>query len=214
MAATPTIAIKGLRKCGIVPMNDVFSDHDFAAAATTETATPQTLEQEITMEEENLPVPSVSPSTSRDSSTLGVPGGSENPNTTFVLLSKPISTVQPQINRNAESAPSDNMTQTTSTAKFDPSIPSTSSASRDGSYTPNSSSTDLQSKTLSPNSNSQSAFAVSPRDIVPLPKSNIAKKQNKRKKGTAAVLTSSPYKANLIAKRKKKIINIWQKYKD
>lgn len=36
-AAVPTIAVKGFRKCGIVPINrDVFSDLDFAAALTTD----------------------------------------------------------------------------------------------------------------------------------------------------------------------------------
>lgn len=46
-------------------------------------------------------------------------------------------------------------------------------------------------------SSSQTSFAVSPKDIIPLPKTKVVKKETKRKKGTAAVLTSSPYKLEL-----------------
>ncbi|KAK9752205.1 hypothetical protein QE152_g4419 [Popillia japonica] len=37
-------------------------------------------------------------------------------------------------------------------------------------------------------SSSQTSFAVSPKDIIPLPKTKVVKKETKRKKGTAAVL--------------------------
>lgn len=47
------------------------------------------------------------------------------------------------------------------------------------------------------NSQPSTSFAVSPKDIIPIPKANITKRQNKRKKGSAAVLTSSPYKRDL-----------------
>ncbi|KAG5893890.1 hypothetical protein JTB14_001075 [Gonioctena quinquepunctata] len=42
-----------------------------------------------------------------------------------------------------------------------------------------------------------SSFAVRPKDIIPLPKTKVVKKKTKRTKGTAAVLTSSPYKLEL-----------------
>ncbi|KAG5891222.1 hypothetical protein JTB14_004337 [Gonioctena quinquepunctata] len=41
------------------------------------------------------------------------------------------------------------------------------------------------------------SFAVRPRDIIPLPKTKFVKKETKRKKGTAAVLTSSQYTLEL-----------------
>lgn len=51
----------------------------------------------------------------------------------------------------------------------------------------------------------QSSFAVSPKEIISLPKQTFVKqrKQN-RKKGRAAVITSSPYKNEVIADKQKK----------
>lgn len=56
----------------------------------------------------------------------------------------------------------------------------------------------------SSSSQTESSFAVSPKDIIPLPKTTVVKKETKRKKGTAAVLTSSPYKLELQTAKKEK----------
>ena len=60
------------------------------------------------------------------------------------------------------------------------------------------------SSAVSPLSMPSTSFAVSPHDIIPIPKANINKRQNKRKKGSAAVLTSSPYKADLVTAKAEK----------
>ncbi|XP_074030199.1 uncharacterized protein [Leptinotarsa decemlineata] len=80
-------------------------------------------------------------------------------------------------------------------ATFDPSIPSTSSVG----------SLETTSNWNSPPNKKFTSFAVSPREIVPVPKFNrIIKRETKRKKGTATVLTFSPYQATLMAIRKEK----------
>lgn len=48
------------------------------------------------------------------------------------------------------------------------------------------------------------SFSISPRDIVPLPRSNISKRKTTHKKGKAAVITSSPYKLELLQEKEKK----------
>lgn len=48
------------------------------------------------------------------------------------------------------------------------------------------------------------SFAVSPKEILPIPKANIVKRQSKRKRGSAAVLTSSPYKRDLQTAKEEK----------
>ncbi|KAG8295415.1 hypothetical protein J6590_081110, partial [Homalodisca vitripennis] len=80
-------------------------------------------------------------------------------------------------------------------ATFDLSSPSTSSAGA----------LETTSNLNSPPYKKSNSFAVSPRAIVPVPKVNrIIKRQTKRKKGTATVLTSSPYEASLLAIKKEK----------
>lgn len=126
-AATPTVAVNGFRRCGIVPINRaVFTEVDFAAAATTDIADP-----------------SAACPSSKDHQKSQTPCQEEIPS--------------------------------------DCSRPSTSSAV----------------STLSMPSRPTS-FAASPLDIAPIPKAKICKRRSKRKKGSAAILTSSPYKTGLV----------------
>ncbi|CAI6353882.1 unnamed protein product [Macrosiphum euphorbiae] len=57
-----------------------------------------------------------------------------------------------------------------------------------------------------------SSFTVSPVHLIPIPKTSIKSRSTNRKKGTAAVLTSSPYKTELEASKavtppKKRLFN-------
>nr|XP_023025029.1 uncharacterized protein LOC111513100 [Leptinotarsa decemlineata] len=181
-AVTPVIAIKGFRKCGIVPIDrNVLTELDYAAAETTEI----TLQEDPAPGEENniIQVCASSSQTVNNSNSTELIGGSENPNTAFIMVSLP--SVDHPISSNS-GLPS---------ATFDPSIPSTSSAG----------SLETTSNLNSPPNKKSTSFAVSPREIVPVPKVNrIIKRETKRKKGAATVLTSSPYKATLMAIGKEK----------
>ncbi|XP_074029582.1 uncharacterized protein [Leptinotarsa decemlineata] len=181
-AATPVIAIKGFRKLGIVPIDrNVFTELNYAAAETTEI----TLEEDPAPGEENtiIEVCASSSQTVNNSSSTELIGGSENPNTAFIMVSLP--SVDHPIS-SSSGLPS---------ATFDPSIPSISSAG----------SLEKTSNLNSPPNEKSTLFAVSLREIIPAPKFNrIIKRETKRKKGTATVLTSSPYKATLMAIRKEK----------
>jgi hypothetical protein len=59
---------------------------------------------------------------------------------------------------------------------------------------------------------SNSFFTVSPMHVIPIPKTNVKSRSTNRKKGTAVILTSSPYKAELEASKnvtppKKRLLN-------
>ncbi|XP_074036751.1 uncharacterized protein [Leptinotarsa decemlineata] len=175
-ASTPVIAIKGFRKCGIVPIDEnVFTELDYAASETTEI----TLQEDTAPEEENTIIQICASSSQIVNNSSSTPTVAENSNTAFIMVSLPY--VDHPIR-----LPS---------AIFDPSIPSTSSAGA----------LETTSDLNSPPNKKSTLFAVSPREIVPVPKVNqIFKRETKQKKGTATVLTSSPYKASLMAIKKGK----------
>jgi len=169
LAATPTIAVKGFRKCGIVPINrNVFTELDFAPATTTEIPNPITSPSEDHQQEsrgqQNSHAETVLPRPSTSSAMISLP-----------MPNKPTSTpVSQPTKENVPVAPADTTTPSTSTSDSTSFVmPCTS-------------------------------FSVSPQSIIPIPKVNIVKRQTKRKKGSATVLTSSPYKAELVAAKEEK----------
>ncbi|XP_046397042.1 uncharacterized protein LOC124163957 [Ischnura elegans] len=201
-AAIPTVAVKGFRRCGIVPINrDVFTDVDFVASTTTEIPNPSQLHPTADINQVLLdphkegpadadpkasatsgpvdPDPNASATSGHvdpdlnASSTSGPTLGSGDPTTLFVLVSS-----SPNTSTNGYP-----LKRNASSALS--SMPSTSSA-------------------VSPTAIPSTSFAVSPREIIPIPKTNIIRRQNKRKKGSAAVLTSSPYKTELEAAKAEK----------
>ncbi|XP_046660673.1 uncharacterized protein LOC124358492 [Homalodisca vitripennis] len=184
-AATPATAINGFRKCGIVPLNqDVFTEADYVAAECTDVLPQQfrPVQQERETCQTEDPVLE-SPQEGiclpfEDQEVQSEPGEE--------ILLQPRPTSKPQ-----QGPPSSSKPGPSSSPQPEPSSspqPGPSSSSQPG---PSSSSL------IGP------SFAVSPKDIIPLPKTKAVKKTN-RKKGTAAVLTSSPYKLELEQAKKEK----------
>lgn len=190
-AATPTVAVKGFRRCGIVPINrDVFTDADFVASTTTETPNPSQL----------LPTADINP-VSLDADEEGPADADPN----AIATSEPL---DPDPNATTTSGPMLGSGDPTTLFVLVSSSPNTSTNARplkaNASYAL--SSMPSTSSAASPTAIPSTSFAVSPRDIIPIPKTNVIKRQNKRKKGSAAVLTSSPYKAELEAAKAEKEI--------
>ncbi|XP_046681625.1 MFS-type transporter clz9-like [Homalodisca vitripennis] len=216
-AATPTVAVKGFRRCGIVPINrDVFTDADFVASTTTEIPNPS-------QSHPTADINPVSPDPDKDGPADADPNASAtsgpvDPDPNASATSGP---VDPDPNASATSGPVDPDPNASTTSgpilgSGDPttlfvlvsSSPNTSSNERP--LKPNASSalssmpSRPTSSALSPTAIPSTSFVVSPQEIIPIPKTNIIKRQNKRKKGSAAVLTSSPYKAELEAAKAEK----------
>ncbi|KAG5870310.1 hypothetical protein JTB14_030567 [Gonioctena quinquepunctata] len=156
-AATPTVAMNGFRKCGIVPLNqDVFTEADYVGAECTDVPLQQPRPNQEVREARQTEDPileAAEEDVEEEGLRLEDPQDQTEAGQEY-LQPRPSSKPQPD-------APSSSQ-------------PGTSSSSQTG-----------------------FSFAVRTEDIIPLPKTKVVEKETKRKKETAAVLTSSPYKLEL-----------------
>uniref|UniRef100_A0A6P7GBK7 Uncharacterized protein LOC114340084 n=1 Tax=Diabrotica virgifera virgifera TaxID=50390 RepID=A0A6P7GBK7_DIAVI len=202
LAATPTIALKGFGKCGIVHINrQKFTDMDLAAVMTTEisvqgsTSLQEAENQELAVEDQETMVPGKDIADSLQNippRQLTPLESTENPHSEEVDF-------RPVTSASNAAVPmfSNDHTQNVTVGSGDPNYtfvlisqaqdsPKPSTSTFQPSPLPHcSTSCDISSISKAKR---HYTFAISPQEIVPIPKANILKRENKRKKGTAATL--------------------------
>lgn len=177
-AATMLVAINGFRKTGIWPVNpDVFGDEDFLAADTTDL--PLVNDQDTLGTPHQLISPSLQIQT-----TAAAPASSGTSN----VQPPTILDTQQSVNLTLESSVN---TQSSTTLNPDSLMDSQLSATHSPATLMN-----VQPPVTPPPGPSSAFKVLTPSNILPIPKASRQKRVT-RKRGKTAIITSSPYKAEL-----------------
>lgn len=199
-AALPGTAINGFRKCGIVPLDPhVFSDADFAAAEVTDIPEVNDYPGEVSSNNDAI--------SDGDEEMVGgedaVPGNGGD-TAANSKISVPCSKV---VGGGGEDVMPDSDARevgTEETADVSEDVaPNNESDGTRTRHDKNISNKCLYNSQMI-DSEPSTSFAVSPKDIVPLPKSNVSKRKTNHRKGKAAIITSSPYKTELLEEKTRK----------